>query len=59
MSVTEFIRHINLFLMNALSANIMCQLAIIEVAGREGWNSQLERDFIALGEVETLLLLNK
>lgn len=44
--------------MNALEANITCQQAIISVAAELGWNDRLEKDFIELGRVESLLLKN-
>jgi len=42
--------------MNALEANIACQMAIISVAAQLGWNDRLEVDLIELGRQESLLL---
>lgn len=42
--------------MNALEANIICQIAIIKVAHELGWNDKIEKDFIELGRQESLLL---
>lgn len=56
MGVSSSSRYIIPFFMNALEANIACQMAIISVAAQLGWNDRLEVDLIELGRQESLLL---